>query len=84
MRSKVILVDEVDGIAGRADYGGLAEITKLIEKTSFPLVLTANNPYDNKFSALRKKVEMIEYSELDADSMVKVLERICKKEECPE
>lgn len=77
MRSKVILVDEVDGIAGRADYGGLAEITKLIEKTSFPMILTANNPYDNKFSKLRRKVEMIGFNELSADDMVEVLRRVC-------
>jgi len=78
--SKVILVDEVDGVAGRADYGGMAEIIKLIDKTKFPIVMTANDPYNQKFSALRKKVEMIEFRELDNDGMVCVLKKVCDNE----
>jgi replication factor C large subunit len=75
--SKVILVDEVDGISGRHDRGGVPEIVKLIEKSSFPIILTANNPYDNKFSKLRRRAEMVEYSELSALDLFEILKNIC-------
>ena len=51
--SKIILVDEVDGLSGDSDRGGLQEIERTIEETSFPIILTASNPWDYKFNSLR-------------------------------
>jgi replication factor C large subunit len=78
--SKIILVDEIDGLSGSKDRGGISEITKLIAESSFPVLLTANNPWDNKFSSLRNKTEMIEFPSLDYKDIFKVLKRICDKE----
>ena len=36
-RRKLILVDEVDGLAGREDRGGVAAISALVEKSTFPV-----------------------------------------------
>src|SRR3989338_6710205 len=52
-KGKIILVDEVEGIAGMSDRGGLQAIIKIIEETRYPIVLTAMDPFDNKFSSLR-------------------------------
>ena len=43
-KGKIILVDEIDGLSGMKDRGGLLAITKLIEKSSFPMILTMTNP----------------------------------------
>ena len=58
-KKKLILIDEVDGISGRHDYGGLAELNKVIEKSKHPIILTANDVSDSKFSTLRKKCELV-------------------------
>ena len=53
-KGKIILVDEIDGLSGREDRGGIQAITKLIEDSAFPIILTATNPFDNKFSSLKQ------------------------------
>ncbi|MBD3249853.1 replication factor C large subunit [Candidatus Woesearchaeota archaeon] len=79
-KQKVILIDEVDGISGRKDYGGAAALVKLIKESSFPIIMTANNPFDNKFSKLRRKAELVQFNPLDTDAMFNVLKNICEKE----
>ncbi len=79
-KGKIILVDEIDGLTGREDRGGIQAITKLIEDSTYPIVLTATNPFDNKFSSLRSKSNLIEFKALDYASVFKILQRICENE----
>ena len=80
-KGKLILVDEIDGLSGTKDRGGLQAITKLIEKSSFPIILTATNPWDYKFNNLKRRAEMIEFIPLDYLSIFEILKNICSKEE---
>ena len=79
-RGKIILVDEVDGLSGDADRGGIQAITSLIEDSSYPLILTMTNPYDFKFSSLRSKCNPIKFEPLDYLSTFNILKKICEKE----
>jgi replication factor C large subunit len=79
---KIILVDEVDGISARRDRGGLAELLSLIEKSSFPIIITANDIWDKKFSLLRKKSEIVALKDVDYKSILELLKNICDKENC--
>ncbi len=79
-KKKIILIDEVDGISGTYDRGGLNAILKLLELTKFPIFLTANNIWDKKFNELRKKVVLVEFSKLKYTSIKVVLKKICKYE----
>src|SRR3989338_7629984 len=79
-KGKVILVDEIDGLSGHQDRGGIQAITKLIEISTYPVILTATNPFDNKFSALRSKSAMMEFKPLDYLSIFKILKVICGNE----
>ena len=79
-KGKLILVDEIDGVSGNSDRGGLSELRKLIQKTQFPVIMTANNPFDKKFSALRKISDMIEFHALSYISVLAVLKKISEKE----
>ncbi len=83
-KKKVILIDEIDGISGTYDRGGLNAILKLLEITKFPIFLTANNIWDKKFNELRKKVVLVEFSKLRYTSIKSVLKKICvyEKLEC--
>jgi len=53
-KSKIFLIDEVDGLAGRGDLGGVGEIIKIIKESRYPCVLTANNAYNAKLRNLRQ------------------------------
>ncbi len=79
-KGKIVLVDEVDGLSGRKDRGGLLEIIRLIKTTSFPVILTATNPWENKFSSLRGKSLLIKFEELGYEDIYPVLKNICNKE----
>jgi replication factor C large subunit len=76
---KLILVDEVDGIT-RDDRGGLPELIALIKETKFPIIITANDIWDRKFSELRKKAEIVEIKELDYTSIFEIIKDISEKE----
>ncbi|MFC1733166.1 replication factor C large subunit [candidate division KSB1 bacterium] len=79
-KGKVILVDEIDGLSGMKDRGGISALTKLLEKSAFPIVCTATDPFDKKFSTLRKKTEMIQFEPLNYTSIFNILKRICIEE----
>ncbi len=78
--NKVILVDEVDGLAGNKDRGGVQAIKELTKEAAFPVVLTANDPYQDKIRSLRKQSEMIEFGHLDYRSVRARLRQIAEKE----
>ena len=79
-RPKLILLDEIDGIQGREDRGGVSEVIKIIQATNYPIILTANDPYNPKLRGLRNYVELVEFKKLGKRDLRKILERICKKE----
>ncbi|MCP3682438.1 MAG: replication factor C large subunit [bacterium] len=79
-KGKIILVDELDGITGREDRGGAAALVKLIKSSSFPIIMTANDPWNKKFSSLRKTAKLVEYTELSYEDVYEVLKKVCKLE----
>lgn len=78
-KGKLILMDEADGIT-TTDNGGLAELIFLIEKTSYPIIITVNDIWKKKFSLLRKKCKMVNVRELNEPSIKKILLDILEKE----
>ena len=80
-KGKIILLDEVDGISGRADAGGLEAILELIKITRHPIVMTANDPWDPKLRPLREESELIEFKRLPKTTIINVLRKICLAEE---
>lgn len=78
-KGKIILVDEVDGISA-LDKGGLAELLALTEKSQYPVIITANDIWDKKFSVLRSKSELIQLKEIDYGIIKSILIDILRKE----
>ena len=39
----VLIMDEVDGMAGNEDRGGVAELISLIKKSSIPIICICND-----------------------------------------
>jgi len=79
-RRKLILFDELDGVTGSADTGGLREITELIRISRVPIVLIANNAYDPRFATLRKVCLLIEFKKPSKTEIMKYLAKICTRE----
>ncbi|MHA1820599.1 MAG: AAA family ATPase [Promethearchaeota archaeon] len=78
-KKKLILIDEVDGISGQSDRGGLATLLKIIKITKNPIIMTCNF-YDTKFKSLYDKVEKIKCNPLRTPSIIRVLKNIANKE----
>jgi len=78
---KVILVDEVDGISS-VDRGGLQKLQDIVDETSFPVIITANDIWNKKFSLLRKKCEIVQLKNLDYKIILEILKELCRKENC--
>lgn len=78
-KGKIILMDEVDGLSA-TDRGGLPELLYLIEKTQFPMILTSNNIWQQKFNLLRQKAEIVQLKELNYKIITDLLDVIAKKE----
>ena len=77
---KIILVDEVDGIS-EADWGGLTELLNLMDGTTYPIIMTANDIWNRKFSNLRRKSELIQLRDVDYRTIKVVLTGILKKKD---
>ncbi len=79
-RGRIILFDEVDGLNVREDRGGLAAIVELIRESTWPIIMTANNPWDPKFRELRDEAEVLQLKPLSEDDIMTILRRICNAE----
>lgn len=77
---KIILVDEIDGLSGNQDRGGIPEVIRIIEKTKYPIIMTALDPYNQKLSPLRKVCALVEYTPLTHTTIHEILTNIAKKE----
>lgn len=79
-RKRLILLDELDGITGTADKGGVATITDIVKKAQCPIVLIANDIYDPRFATLRTHCLLIEFKKPTVLQVVKRLKEVCKRE----
>jgi replication factor C large subunit len=76
---KIILVDEVDGIS-ELERGGLSELLSILEISSYPIIITANDIWDKKFSTLRRKCEVLQLKEISYNIIKGVIAEISIKE----
>ncbi len=79
-RSRLVLVDEVDGINLSEDRGAVDTIVRLVQEAESPVILTANDPWDPKIGPIRNATTMIEYKRLGLRDTLPYLKRICDKE----
>lgn len=79
-KTKIILIDEVDGISGYQDRGGIQELISLIENSKYPIILTANDAWSKKLSPLRLKCEIVELKDIDYKIIRSTLIEILRKE----
>jgi replication factor C large subunit len=83
IQGNLILMDEVDGVFGREDRGGLGSILDAIKGSPIPIVLTANNVEDERFDDLRKACTIIQLYEIRPRLLVSLLRHILTNESRP-
>ena len=79
-KRRIILMDELDGISGSEDRGGLSALMRVIRVARCPIVLVANNPYEPRFMALRRMCLLIQFKRVRKNEIVKHLRCICELE----
>ncbi len=77
---RLLILDEVDNIHGREDYGGESALRKILKRNPpQPFILIANEPY--KLSpSLRNLCKVVTFRRLTPNQIASVLSRIVKQE----
>ena len=78
--SPMIFVDEVDGIYGRSDYGGVEALIKILKEPTVPIILAANSELSSKMKSIKKVVKTIHLRPLPPRLVQLFLKKILKKE----
>jgi replication factor C large subunit len=80
-KKRMILVDEMDGLSGKQDRGGISAISHIIDDTISPIVLVANTVEENmesRFRSILKKVKSIEFKPINHNEIITKLKKISK------
>lgn len=77
---KLIILDEVDGIHGTNDRGGVKAINKVIKNSVHPLILIANDFYSKRLTTIKNNCEVIKMKKIRSTSINKVLKEIANEE----
>ncbi len=76
----MIFIDEVDGVHGRADYGGIQAITNILKESTIPIILAANSDSSDKMKSIKKVVKTMELKPLSPKLLRLYLNRILQLE----
>jgi len=79
-KNKIILVDEIDGLSGYYDRGGVSELLKLIALSNYQVIITANDIWKKNLVPIRKNAELIKLKEIDYRIIQEILKEILNKE----
>jgi replication factor C large subunit len=79
--SPMIFVDEVDGVHGRADFGGVEALLDILKAPTIPIILAANSESSDKMKSIKKATKTIYLKPLPPRLMQLYLERILQKED---
>ncbi|WP_432644697.1 replication factor C large subunit [Methanobrevibacter sp.] len=77
---KLIILDEVDGIHGSNDRGGVKAIGEIIKSSKHPMILIANDFYSKKIQSIKTKCQVIKMKKSRWNSISKLLREIAIKE----
>mgnify|MGYP001042930247 CR=1 FL=1 len=79
-KRRLILIDEVDGINAQEDRGAADAIVKTISNTNYPIILTANDAWEQKIAPLRNACQMIEFKRLGVRDTIPYLKALLQTE----
>ena len=76
-KGNLLFLDEVDGIAGNEDRGGVSAIIEIVEKARVPVIMAANDPNIDKLRPLKKVCLLIRFHQIRIPLLIALLQKIC-------
>ena len=76
-KGNLLFLDEVDGIAGNEDRGGVSAIIEIVEKARVPVIMAANDPTIDKLRPLKKVCLLIRFHQIRIPLIIALLQKIC-------
>jgi replication factor C large subunit len=76
----LIFLDEVDGLAGRSDYGAVDYIRDAVKRSESPVVMAANDPESDEVKKLSSAASRIEFRRPEPQDVERRLLTIAQKE----
>ena len=76
-KGNLLFLDEVDGIAGNEDRGGVGAIIKIVEESQVPVIMAANDPDIDKLRPLKKVCLLIRFHQIRIPLIIALLQKIC-------
>jgi len=78
-RKMLLFLDEVDGISGREDTGGLDVLVELMKEPTIPVIMAANAK-TTKIKELSKACRIVEFRHVSSQLLMIFLNHVAKKE----
>ena len=78
--TSLIFLDEVDGLAGRADFGAVDFIKDAVRKSESPVVMAANDPESDQVRKLGSVTSRIVFQKPEPSEVADRLEKISQME----
>ena len=76
-KGNILFLDEVDGIAGNEDRGGVGAIIKIVEEARTPVIMAANDPDVEKLRPLKKVCLLVRFQQIRIPLVIALLQKIC-------
>jgi replication factor C large subunit len=76
-KGNILFLDEVDGIAGNEDRGGVGAIIKIVEEARTPVIMAANDPDVEKLRPLKKVCLLVRFQQIRIPLVIVLLQKIC-------
>jgi replication factor C subunit 1 len=79
----LIIMDEIDGMGGNEDRGGIAALIQIVKNTKVPIVCICNDRQSQKLKSLVNHCYDLRFNKPDKRQVVQLLLRICEAEKLP-
>ena len=76
-KGKILFLDEVDGVFGQQDRGGIGAIVKIVKESLIPVIMAANDTEIKKLRPLKKVCKLIRFHPIRIPLIISLLRKIC-------
>jgi replication factor C large subunit len=76
----MMFIDEVDGIHGRADFGGVEALLKILKEPTIPIILAANSDDSDKMKNIKKTAKTVYLKPVSPRLLGLYLDKVLKEE----
>ncbi|MCJ7613373.1 replication factor C large subunit, partial [Candidatus Bathyarchaeota archaeon] len=79
-KGNILFLDEVDGVFGQQDRGGIKAIINIVKESLIPVVMAANDTDQKKLRPLKKVCQLIRFQQVRIPLIITTLRKICVAE----